>query len=115
MLKGLADGDKDDKKWAYALYSADRLRTEILAFNPLYGFTNETRKLLRDPFAAMSFLEDTSKLIWTVMFERDKEYKGGIYHGQSKLYVRTAKSIPLLNRYLRYQNIENYAGYYKLY
>jgi len=115
MLQGLADGDDDDKKWAYSLYAADRLQTEILAYNPLYGFTNETRKLMRDPFAAMSFLEDAGKLGYTAMFDREDEYKGGVYHGQSKLDVQIMKNIPLANRWLRYQNIQNYAGYYKLY
>jgi hypothetical protein len=115
MLQGIADDDDDDKMWAYSLYATDRLKTEILAFNPLYGFTNETRKLMRDPFAAMAIIEDTSKLLYTAMFETDKEYKGGIYHGQKKLEVQIKKNIPLLNRYLRYENIQNYAGYYKLY
>lgn len=115
MLQGLADGDDDDKKWAYALYATDRLKTEILAYQPLYGFSNETRKLMRDPFAAMAAMDDLVKLLYTVMFESDDIYKGGIYHGETKASVTFYKTIPLLNRYLRYSNIESYAGYYKLY
>ena len=91
------------------------MKTEILAYNPFYGFTNETRKLLRDPFAAMAALDDAVKLFYTAMFERNQYYKGGIYHGESKLHVQLYKNVPLFNRLLRYQNIEDYAGYYKLY
>lgn len=114
-LQALADGDEDDKKWAYALYATDRLKTEILTYSPFYGFFNETRKLMRDPFAAMSFLEDVGKLSYTALFDRDAEYQGGTYHGEKKIKVQLYKNIPLANRWLRYQNIENYAGYYKLY
>ena len=115
LLQGLADGNDDDKTWAYTLYSVDRLKTEILAFNPMYGFTNETRKLIRDPFAAMGTLDDIGKLLYTSLFESDKYYKGGIYHKDSKMHVQIFKNIPLFNRYLRYENIQDYAGYYKLY
>jgi hypothetical protein len=70
---------------------------------------------MKDPFAAMGAIDDIMKLLYTLAFEYDDKYKGGTYSGDKKVYIQTLKNIPLFNRYLRYNNIEAFAGYYKLY
>ena len=117
-LKGLGDDDdelQDTKLFSYSIYMLDRLRSELRAYDPLFGWFNESKKLLRDPFAAMSTIEDLLKLLYTITFEHGEYYRSGVYHKQSKEKIQLLKNIPLFNRYLRYSNIENYTGYYKLY
>lgn len=117
-LKSLGDDDdelQDTKLFSYSIYTLDRLRSELRAYDPLFGWFNESKKLLRDPFAAMSTIEDLLKLLYTLTFEHGEYYRGGAYSKQSKEKIQLLKNIPLFNRYLRYSNIENYTGYYKLY
>lgn len=118
LLKKLGDDDdelQDTKGYAYSMYALDRLKSEIRAYDPMFGWFNESRKLMKDPFAAMGAVDDMLKLFYTIIFEGDEEYKAGMYHGISKTKVQLMKNIPLYNRVLRYNSIEAYAGYYKLY
>jgi hypothetical protein len=111
-------GDDDEltgKNLAYSLYVLDRLKSETRAYDPLFGWFNESKKLLKDPFAAMSSVESYIKLMYTLMFEYDVDYKGGAYNKQRKLHVQLKKMIPVLNKYQRYENIESFSGYYKLF
>lgn len=118
LFKKLGDEDdelQDTKGYAYGMYALDRLKSELRAYEPLFGWFNESRKLMKDPFASMSAIDDMMKLLYTIGFEYDEKYKGGSYHGGRKVHIQLLKNIPLMNRYLRYSNIENINGYYKLY
>ena len=71
--------------------------------------------MMKNPFAATTTIEDMFGLAYTSMFEHDAIYKGGMYSKRDKLTIKASKMIPLLNRVLRYETIQNRAGYYKLY
>ncbi len=118
VLRGIGDNDyrlKDSKNFAYILYLQDRLQSELRTYDPLFGWFNESKKLISSPFAATNTIEDMLSLAYTALFEDDATYRGGIYSKEGKLQVKAFKMLPIINRYLRYSNIEDYAGYFKLY
>lgn len=133
LLKELK-GDDDDPPMALmmALNQADRTATELTTYVPLAiapkidgvfvggGWFNETKKIMKSPMAAFGTLGSVTTILGLALsypFSTKKErvYKTGVYHGESKLSIQLQKAIPLWNQYLKSQYLSKNYKYYKLF
>lgn len=118
--KLLLDEDDDSTQIAdYILYSADRLMSESIQYNP-YGAANELQKLYSNPVAAFSIASDTYKMLagccsYIVTGNPDDIiYESGTYAGENKIAVNLLKQVPLVNQWRKHQRLGSNNSYYKV-
>lgn len=123
VLGNLTGGDDDDRTDLplivdLLMYQVDRLTTEVGFYNPL-GLYNETKKIMGSPAAAISAISDAMTLIGNsfgyVIYPDERTYKSGLYHGELKVSVNSAKMIPIYNQIYRMKRINRYNQYYNLF
>lgn len=125
MLLGLKDDDDEEEGLLYnaLIYQLDRTKTELLTYSPLYGWFNESQKILRSPTATWKTYEDTYKLAHAVFMYPYREiynpeanyYQNGIYRGKNRVQVLSYRLIPGLTQWQRIQYLEKMNRYYKLF
>ena len=123
MLEGMEDEDdelKESKAFNVLMYQSDRLWTELATYSPVYGWFNEASKLMQSPTASWNMVEDVYKLTYNVMahpFRTDKErlFRSGVNYGDSKINTYLRKSVPLYNQVGRWNRLEKYNKFYKLF
>jgi len=115
------DDEKEDKTKLLALivYQADRLKTELIAYTPVWGWWAEGKKLWTHPLPAYRNPTVLLKIMWQTvnlpfMDEKDTRFKGGQYYGENKLRVWINQMIPFANHLQRWDHLEKSARYYKL-
>ena len=115
------DDEKEDKTKLLALivYQADRLKTELIAYTPVWGWWAEGKKLWTHPLPAYRNPTVLLKIMWQTvnlpfMDEKDTKFKGGQYYGEDKLRVWINQMIPFANHLQRWDHLEKSARYYKL-
>lgn len=118
--KLLLDEDDESTQIAdYILYSADRLMSESIQYNP-YGAANELQKLYSNPVAAFSIASDTYKVLagccsYIVTGNPDDIiYESGTYSGENKIKVNLLKQVPLVNQWRKHQRLGSNNSYYKV-
>lgn len=115
----LDDDDESTQAADYILYSADRLMSETIQYNP-WGMMNEAQKLYSQPVAAFSIANDNLKLlsaccsyIFTGNVD-DLYYESGTYSGENKLKVNLLKQVPIVNQIRKHERLGANNSYYKV-
>lgn len=117
-----AAGDDDEIKesitYNLGLYSADRLVSEAISFNP-FGLYSEGKKLYSNPAAIISSVNDTlkainfsAKILLNENFEY--EYTTGRYAGYNKFMNLLLRNAPGVRGVYRITDLPNNNSYYKL-
>jgi hypothetical protein len=115
----LDDDDESTQIADYVLYSADRLMSETIQYNPL-GMMNEGQKLYSQPVAAFSIANDNLKLLGaccSYIFTGDADdllYQSGTYSGENKLKVNLLKQVPIVNQIRKHERLGANNSYYKV-
>lgn len=113
------DDDESTQIADYVLYSADRLMSETIQYNPL-GMMNEGQKLYSQPVAAFSIANDNLKLLGaccSYIFTGDADdllYQSGTYSGENKLKVNLLKQVPVVNQIRKHERLGANNSYYKV-
>jgi hypothetical protein len=99
MLRNPDDDElKKNRAYAFAVYTLSGLFTEVAAFSPI-GLYQEGKKLLKAPMSILPNIENAIGLVYDLLaypFRSDKErvYRTGQYHRQSKIEIKASKLIP---------------------
>mgnify|MGYP000840669098 FL=1 len=115
----LDDDDESTQIADYVLYSADRLMSETIQYNP-WGMMNEGQKLYSQPVAAFSIANDNLKLLGaccSYIFTGDADdllYQSGTYSGENKLKVNLLKQVPVVNQIKKHERLGANNSYYKV-
>lgn len=115
----LDDDDESTQIADYVLYSADRLMSETIQYNP-WGMMNEGQKLYSQPVAAFSIANDNLKLLGaccSYIFTGDADdllYQSGAYSGENKLKVNLLKQVPVVNQIRKHERLGANNSYYKV-
>lgn len=115
----LDDDDESTQIADYVLYSADRLMSETIQYNP-WGMVNEGQKLYSQPVAAFSIANDNLKLLGaccSYIFTGDADdllYQSGTYSGENKLKVNLLKQVPVVNQIKKHERLGANNSYYKV-
>lgn len=115
----LDDDDESTQIADYVLYSADRLMSETIQYNP-WGMMNEGQKLYSQPVAAFSIANDNLKLLGaccSYIFTGDADdllYQSGTYSGENKLKVNLLKQVPIVNQIRKHERLGANNSYYKV-
>ena len=115
----LDDDDESTQIADYVLYSADRLMSETIQYNP-WGMMNEGQKLYSQPAAAFSIANDNLKLLGaccSYIFTGDADdllYQSGTYSGENKLKVNLLKQVPVVNQIRKHERLGANNSYYKV-
>lgn len=115
----LDDDDESTQIADYVLYSADRLMSETIQYNP-WGMMNEGQKLYSQPVAAFSIANDNLKLLGaccSYIFTGDADdllYQFGTYSGENKLKVNLLKQVPVVNQIRKHERLGANNSYYKV-
>lgn len=115
----LDDDDESTQIADYVLYSADRLMSETIQYNPL-GMMNEGQKLYSQPVAAFSIANDNLKLLGaccSYIFTGDADdllYHFGTYSGENKLKVNLLKQVFVVNQIRKHERLGANNSYYKV-
>lgn len=115
----LDDDDESTQIADYVLYSADRLMSETIQYNP-WGMMNEGQKLYSQPVAAFSIANDNLKLLGaccSYIFTGDADdllYQSGTYSGKNKLKVNLLKQVPVVNQIRKHERLGANNSYYKV-
>lgn len=115
----LDDDDESTQIADYVLYSADRLMSETIQYNP-WGMMNEGQKLYSQPVAAFSIANDNLKLLGaccSYIFTGDADdllYQSGTYSGENKLKVNLLKQVPVVNQIRKHERLGANNNYYKV-
>lgn len=115
----LDDDDESTQIADYVLYSADRLMSETIQYNP-WGMMNEGQKLYSQPVAAFSIANDNLKLLGaccSYIFTGDADdllYQSGTYSGENKLKVNLLKQVPVVNQIRKHECLGANNSYYKV-
>ena len=115
----LDDDDESTQIADYVLYSADRLMSETIQYNP-WGMINEGQKLYSQPVAAFSIANDNLKLLGaccSYIFTGDADdllYQSGTYSGENKLKVNLLKQVPVVNQIRKHERLGANNSYYKV-
>lgn len=115
----LDDDDESTQIADYILYSADRLMSETIQYNP-WGMMNEGQKLYSQPVAAFSIANDNLKLLGaccSYIFTGDADdllYQSGTYSGENKLKVNLLKQVPVVNQIRKHERLGANNSYYKV-
>lgn len=115
----LDDDDESTQIADYVLYSADRLMSETIQYNP-WGMMNEGQKLYSQPVAAFSIVNDNLKLLGaccSYIFTGDADdllYQSGTYSGENKLKVNLLKQVPVVNQIRKHERLGANNSYYKV-
>lgn len=111
----LDDDDESTQIADYILYSADRLMSETIQYNPL-GMMNEGQKLYSQPVAAFSIASDNLKILGaccSYIFTGDADdllYQSG----ENKLEVNLLKQVPVANQIEKHKRLGANNSYYKV-
>jgi hypothetical protein len=117
----LMDDEDDESTQAadFMLYSADRFASEIQQYTPI-GAMQETKKLYKNPFAALSIMENVGGMFSAITqywMTRDKDalyYQSGPTYQENKILYNMQKNIPLWSQYLKYKRLGKNNSYYKV-
>lgn len=115
----LDDDDESTQIADYVLYSADRLMSETIQYNP-WGMMNEGQKLYSQPVAAFSIANDNLKLLGaccSYIFTGDADdllCQFGTYSGENKLKVNLLKQVPVVNQIRKHERLGANNSYYKV-
>lgn len=115
----LDDDDESTQIADYVLYSADRLMSETIQYNP-WGMMNEGQKLYSQPVAAFSIANDNLKLLGaccSYIFTGDADdllYQFGTCSGENKIKVNLLKQIPGVNQIRKHERLGANNSYYKV-
>lgn len=115
----LDDDDESTQIADYVLYSADRLMSETIQYNP-WGMMNEGQKLYSQPVAAFSIANDNLKLLGaccSYIFTGDADdllYPSGTYSGENKLKVNLLKQVFVVNQIRKHERLGANNSYYKV-
>jgi hypothetical protein len=123
LAKGLAEDDDELKEnilFNMYMYQNDRLWTEIATYTPIYGWFNESSKLLRSPAASYSVMSDITKLGYNVFLYpfRDTEehkFRSGVHYGENKITQGIKNILPFVRQYERLKTLDENNKYYKLF
>lgn len=109
---------EDSMMFNLTLYEADRLCSEAFMYNP-YGLINEGKKLMSQPIAANSIINDASNTLqligdWMLNDEYDPYYHQGRFAGESKFSVYLQRRTPIWNGIRNILDVNENNHYYKL-
>lgn len=115
----IAWDDKDKDKMLLPnlmLYSADRLATESMMYNPIF-LPNNAKQLWSSPIAMMNMPNDiinSLNLVANAMFddEFDYNYTTGRYKGENKFKVKLMRQIPIYRAYNNLTTLDKSNSYY---
>ena len=115
----IAWDDKDKDKMILPnlmLYSADRLATESMMYNPIF-LPNNAKQLWSSPIAMMNMPNDiinSLNLVANAMFndEFDYNYTTGRYKGENKFKVKLMRQVPIYRAYNNLATIDKSNSYY---
>lgn len=99
LVRCVGDDDDDSVLYNLALYECDRLASETAEYS--FGAFSESKKLLTQPSASMSFVTDmasSANMLAHMILEGDEfdgEYHSGKFAGENKLKVYLERRIPL--------------------
>ncbi len=115
----IAWDDKDKDKMLLPnlmLYSADKLATESMMYNPIF-LPNNAKDLWSSPIAMMNMPNDiinSLNLVANAMFddEFDYNYTTGRYKGENKFKVKLMRQVPIYRAYNNLATIDKSNSYY---
>lgn len=115
----IAWDDKDKDKLLLPnlmLYSADKLATESMMYNPIF-LPNNAKQLWSSPIAMMNMPNDiinSLNLIANAMFddEFDYNYTTGRYKGENKFKVKLMRQVPIYRAYNNLATLDKSNSYY---
>lgn len=114
----LDDDDESTQIADYILYSADRLMSETIQYNP-WGMMNEGQKLYSQPVAAFSIASDNLKLLgaccsYIFTGDADDLLYPGTYSEENELKVNLLKQVPVVNQIRKHERLGANNSYYKV-
>jgi hypothetical protein len=115
----IAWDDKDKDKMFLPnlmLYSADKLATESMMYNPIF-LPNNAKQLWSSPIAMMNMpndIIDSLNLLANAMFddEFDYNYTTGRYKGENKFKVKLMRQVPIYRAYNNLATLDKSNSYY---
>lgn len=115
----IAWDDKDKDKMLLPnlmLYSADKLATESMMYNPIF-LPNNAKQLWSSPIAMMNMPNDiinSLNLAANAMFddEFDYNYTTGRYKGENKFKVKLMRQVPIYRAYNNLATLDKSNSYY---
>lgn len=115
----IAWDDKDKDKMLLPnlmLYSADKLATESMMYNPIF-LPNNAKQLWSSPIAMMNMPNDiinSLNLVANAMFddEFDYNYTTGRYKGENKFKVKLMRQVPIYRAYNNLATLDKSNSYY---
>lgn len=119
IATNIAWDDKDKDKMLLPnlmLYSADKLATESMMYNPIF-LPNNAKQLWSSPIAMMNMPNDiinSLNLIANAMFddEFDYNYTTGRYKGENKFKVKLMRQVPIYRAYNNLATLDKSNSYY---
>ena len=101
----------------FLLYQLDAYRTELMAYTPLYGWMNESFKILGNPTATWSYASQLIKVTQATMLYMagsDKAiYQRGMNKGRVKAVVHAERMVFPLNQWYRIRSLMTQKRAYK--
>ena len=121
LLVGFRDDDdklKHNKFYNFILYQLSASTTELATYTPIYGWFNETGKILQNPTAVYGlginmWRFTKAALMYPFIAEEDRYFKGGVNHDKLKVTAYAGRFIPGVNMYLRWANLDNQTKAYR--
>jgi len=111
LMHNMRDDDddlKDSLLFGFSLYNIDRLRSELR----FYRSINDFYKIARSPAAAMSTIEDTTKLLAQLLHPGER-YESGNYKGKLKLEKYSSDLIPVRNQWNKIVGMDDLIEFYR--
>ena len=114
------DEDEDNYALNWSIYQASRMKSELATYIPVWGWFNESMKILQNPTASENALSNFITFLirlfaYPFQDEEDRIYKSGVYAKENKLKVAFEKIVPLTNQYVKMKRLQSYVNYYHLY
>jgi hypothetical protein len=102
------------------LYQLSASQTELAAYTPIYGWFNESAKIVANPTATYGLMVNSYKLakqafMYPFVSDEKNHFQGGYYNDRLKVEVYAGRMIPGYNVFLRIQALDSQKTAYKLY
>jgi hypothetical protein len=111
LAKGIPDDEYRIKRLVHFLsFQTDRLRTEVITFNPVLG-VKQMYEYVKNPVAISNTLKNFSEAIMSTVeypfqSEEDAIYQKGAYKDQSKMSKEWRDVLPLIHNYNDWLNLD---------
>ena len=120
LAAAIPDDKKHNRLINFMLYQLSASQTELAAYTPIYGWFNESAKIVANPTATYGLMVNSYKLakqafMYPFVSDEKNHFQGGYYNDRLKVEVYAGRMIPGYNVFLRIQALDSQKTAYKLY